>query len=212
MRLYHHPLSSNARRAVMTAHHLGADVELVLIDLARRAQHAPSFVRMNPNAKVPVLEDEGFVLWESHAIMQYLCDQTPGQTLYPQDARARADVNRWLFWCSHHFAPAVGILTWERVVKKITGRGDPDPVEEQRGEALVRDLARVLDGHLAGKEWIAQGRLTLADLSIASPLMSAVPARLPIDGCTHLAAWLERVQALDAWKKTTPQGAPRAAA
>jgi glutathione S-transferase len=196
----------------MTVHQLGADVELVLIDLARRAQTAPSFVRMNPNGKVPVLEDEGFLLWESHAIMQYLCDVTPGQTLYPQEARARADVNRWLFWCSHHFAPAVGTLNWERFVKKITGRGEPDPAEEQRGETLVRDLVRILDGHLAGKEWIAQGRLTLADLSIASPLMAAVPARLPLDGRPHLAAWLDRVQALDAWKKTTPAEPPKSAA
>jgi glutathione S-transferase len=204
MRLYHHPLSSNARRAVMTAHHLGVDVELVLIDLSRGAQRAPSFVRMNPNAKVPVLEDGDLVLWESHAIMQYLADITPGQTLYPADARARADVNRWLFWCAHHFAPSVGVLGWERIVKKIVGAGDPDPAAEARGEALVAGLAKILDGHLAGKEWIAQGQLTLADLSVATPLMIAGPARLPLAGCPNLIAWLERVQALDAWKRTSP--------
>jgi glutathione S-transferase len=211
MRLYHHPLSSNARRAVMTALHLGADVELVLIDLSKRAQRAPSYVRMNPNAKVPVLEDGDFVLWESHAIMQYLADITPGQTVYPQEARARADVNRWLFWCSHHFAPAVGILNWERLVKRLTGAGEPDPAAEQRGEAQVKDLARILDGHLADKEWIAQGRLTLADISVATPLMSTGPARLPVEGFSHLRAWFERVQALDAWKRTEAPAPARAA-
>jgi glutathione S-transferase len=188
----------------MTAHHLGVDIELVLIDLARGAQRAPSFVRMNPNAKVPVLEDRGFILWESHAIMQYFADLTPGQALYPQDLRARADVNRWLFWSSHHFSPAVGMLGWERIVKKILGAGEPDPAAEKRGDALVGELAKILDGHLAGKEWVAQDHLTLADLSLASPLMIAGPARLPITGYANLMAWFERVQTLDAWKRTEP--------
>jgi glutathione S-transferase len=203
MRIYHHPMSSNARRAVMTALHLGVDVELVVVDLAKGAQRAPDFLRKNPNAKVPVLEDGDFCLWESHAIMQYLADKTPGQTLYPRETRARADVNRWLFWCAHHFQPSVGILGWERVVKRIIGAGDPDPAAEKRGEALVSDLAKILDGHLAGKDWVAQAQLTLADLAIATPLMITEAARLPVAECPNLMGWLGRVKALDAWKRTS---------
>ncbi len=101
MRLYHHPMSSNARRAVMTVLHLGVDVDLVLVDLAKGEQRRPEYLRLNPNGKVPVLEDQGFVLSESHAIMQYLADRTLGQTLYPEAIQARADVNRWLFWSAH---------------------------------------------------------------------------------------------------------------
>lgn len=102
-------------------------------------------------------------------------------------------------------------------MKKILGAGEPDPAAEERGEALVAGLARILDGHLAGKEWIAQGRLTLADLSIASPLMIAGPARLPLAECRNLMAWFQRVQGLDAWKRTDPGEArsahlPRASA
>src|SRR5580698_2908951 len=98
MKLFHHPMSANARRAVMTALHLRAPVDLVFVDLAKGAQREPQFLRRNPNGKVPVLEDDGFLLWESHAIMQYLAEKTPGQTLYPEGHRDRADVNRWLFW------------------------------------------------------------------------------------------------------------------
>ncbi len=112
MRLYHHPRSLNARRAVMTAIHLGSPVDLVFVDLQKMEQRQPQFLRMNPNHKVPVLEDEGFYLWESHAIMQYLADKTPVQTIYPTDLKARADVNRWLFWSAQHFTPAVAILNW----------------------------------------------------------------------------------------------------
>jgi glutathione S-transferase len=204
MRLYHNPLSANARRAVMTVLQLGiADrVELVKVDLAKGEQRSPEYLRMNPNGRVPVLDDGGFVLWESHAIMQYLADGTPGQTLYPTERPARADVNRWMFWNAHHFAPAVAVLNWERMVKRFLGAGEPDPAEVARGEKLVAQFAGVLDAHLAGKEWLAQGRLTLADLAVASPLMSTVPAKLPVTGLANLQAWFSRVQALDAWKKT----------
>ena len=94
MRLYHHPYSFNARRAVMTALHLKSPVELVFVDLAKGEQRQSQFLKLNPNHKVPVLEDDGFVLWESHAIMQYLADKTPRQTLYPTETRARAGLVR----------------------------------------------------------------------------------------------------------------------
>ncbi|HEX3597173.1 MAG TPA: glutathione S-transferase N-terminal domain-containing protein [Polyangiaceae bacterium] len=65
MRLYHHPMSSNARRAVMTAVHLAAPIELLVVDLSQGEQRPPEFLKMNPNGRVPVLEDDGFVLTES---------------------------------------------------------------------------------------------------------------------------------------------------
>jgi len=202
MRLYHYPFSSNARRARMTAVHLDVKLELIVVDLAKGEQRKPEFLRINPNGRVPVMDDEGFILTESHAIMQYLADKTSGQTVYPQEIHARADVNRWLFWSAHHFQPAVSILGWEYIVKPLIGAGPPDPAAVQRGEAQVSDLARVLDEHLAGKQWLAQDRLTLADLAVASPLMSMGPARLPVTDRSNLLAWFGRVQALDAWKKT----------
>jgi glutathione S-transferase len=202
MRLYHHPQSANARRAVMAALHLDAQVELVFVDLAKGAQRAPEYLAKNPNGKVPVLDDDGFLLWESNAIMQYLADKTPGQTLYPADLRARADVNRWLFWSAHHFTPAVSVLGWENMVKKMIGAGDPDPTAVKRGEALVTDAGAVLDAHLAGKTWVLGDRFTLADYALAAPLMAIGPAKLPVRGFAHLMEWFGRVQGLPAWKKT----------
>jgi glutathione S-transferase len=203
MRLYHHPMSSNARRAVMTALHLGTKVELSVVDLAKGAQQKPEFLRLNPGGKVPVLDDDGFHLTESHAIMQYLAEKTPGQTLYPAELRARADVNRWLFWSAHHFAPAVGVLTWENMVKGMLGLGGPDAGAVKRGEEEVSKHAKLLDGHLAGRSWVSGDRLTLADLALATPLMMLAPAKLPVKECANLLAWFDRVQQLDAWKKTS---------
>lgn len=202
MRLHYSPFSSNARRAVMTALHLGTKVDLVNVDLSKGEQRRPDFLALNPNGKVPVLEDGDFVLTESHAIMQYVADKTPGQTLYPPDLRARGDVNRWMFWNAHHFAPAVAVFNFQRVVKKFIGLGEPDLHEIARGEREIALLASVLDAHLANREWISGKQLTLADFAIATPLMATVPAGVPVTQYANLQAWFARVQQLDAWKKT----------
>ena len=204
MHLYYHPLSSNSRRVLLTAHHLGLDLELVAVDLSQGEQKTPDYLRLNPNGRVPTLVDGGFHLWESHAIMQYLADRSPEQDIYPRDISARADVNRWLFWSANHFAPAAGVIIRERVSKKIVaGSGAPDPLEIARGEALFPAAAAVLDRHLAGKQWIAQDRLTLADFAIASPLMHTSAAQLPVTEFENLKAWFARVQSLDAWTKSS---------
>ena len=203
MRLFHHPLSGNAHRAVLTAVHLGAPVDLVFVDLTKGEQRKPEFLKMNPNGWVPVLDDDGFYLYESHAIMQYLADGTPGQTVYPTDRRGRADVNRWLFWCAQHFQPAVGLVRWERVIKGMMGLGDPDEREAKRGEDLIAELAPVLDAQLQNKTWIAGDTLTLADLSLSATLTAAERAKIPLSSYTNIQSWFGRVQRLDAWKKTT---------
>jgi len=204
MRLYHHPLSTNARRAVMTAVHLGVSVELVFVDLAKGEQRQPQFLKLNPNHRVPVLEDDGFVLWESCAIMQYLADKTPLQTVYPAETRARADVNRWLFWCAQHFAPAIGVLNWENSIKGMIGLGGADPAEVRRGEQLVLEFGGILDAHLAGSGWICGQALTLADLAIAAPLADIERAKLPVAQFANLQRWFAGLRQLDAWKRTEP--------
>src|SRR5262245_8602615 len=191
MRLYHYPLSGNAPRAVLTALHLLAPVEFVFVDLVRGDQRRPEFLKMNPNGWVPVLDDDGFYLHESHAIMQYLADGTPGQTVYPTDRRARADVNRWLFWCAQHFQPAVGLVRWERVIKARMGQGGPDEDAVKRGDDLVARLLPVLDGQLEHRRWVTGNTVTLADLSLAATLSAAEQAKIPVSSHSNLLAWFE---------------------
>jgi glutathione S-transferase len=210
MKLYFHPLSGNSRRALLVATHLDIALERIVVDLPKGEQRQALHLGRNPNGRVPVLDDDGFVLWESRAIMLYLAEKTPGQTLLPTDIRGRAEVTRWLFWCAAHMAPANTVLVFENFVKAVSGRGPADPVEVARGEALVAQYAPILDAHLADKTWVTQDRLTLADFSLASSFALAGPARLPIGDYAHLRAWLGRVQELDAWKRTAPPAAPAA--
>ncbi|WP_394836945.1 glutathione S-transferase family protein [Pendulispora rubella] len=202
MKLYFSPYSYNARKALMTALQLGLSPEVRHVDLMKLEQRQPELLGLNPNGKVPVLVEDDFVLNESHAIMAYLADRTPGQTLYPTDLRARADVNRWLFWSSNHWGVAISMINWEKVVKKLIAAGDPDPAQIARGEMLFRDFAKVLDAHLANREWISGNALSLSDIAIACPLMVAARAEVPVAEFPNIEAWFARVQALDAWKRS----------
>lgn len=204
MQLYFHPMSGNSRRVLLTATHLNVPVERHVIDLQKGEQRLPPHLGRNPNGKVPVLVHGDLHLWESRAIMQYLADSTPGQTVLPTDAAGRADVTRWMFWDAAHFAQALAVIVSERFVKPLMKR-EPDATELARGEALFASFAPVLDEHLATRTWVAQNKVTLADFSLASGLALAGPAKIPVENYAHIRAWLGRVQELDAWQKTAPQ-------
>jgi glutathione S-transferase len=201
MRLYHFPLSTNGRRVTLTARHLGLPLDIVPINLMNPDDRR-RMTELNLNNKAPILEDGGFLLWESCAIMQYLAEQVPGQTLYPQDAKARADVNRWLFWSVQHFAPAIGVISWENVWKKFAGRGDTDPVELARGHMELGRFGAVLDAHLAGRDWVCGSGVTLADFALAAPLSYIEKCQLPVTHFPNMMRWLANVQALAAWQDT----------
>jgi glutathione S-transferase len=194
-------LSSSSRRVTLVVKHLGIDLEMIPVDLSKdRTQ----LTALNPNSKIPVLQDGDFVLWESHAIAEYLCAPTPGQTLLPVEPRARGDVQRWLFWSSAHFSIPLGGLAFEKLWKKYITGGAPDPARIAEHERTFGTLAKVLDGHLADRAWVAGKALTLADFSIAATLMYAPKLELSLEPYANLMALLGRVHELPAWKLTEP--------
>ena len=203
MQLYYHPISSNARRVLLAADHLGIELDLVETNLMSEADRR-RLEEVNDNSKIPVLVDDGFVLWESCAIMQYLADSKPGQTIYPRDPLVRADVNRWMFWACQHFAPAISVIAWQNVWKKMVTGEDADVNELARGAADLARAARVLDRHMANREWMVGEGVTLADYAVAAPVMYKEKARLPLDEYPQLMAWFARVEALPAWRNSTP--------
>jgi glutathione S-transferase len=203
MKLYHDPLSSNARKAVMTAQLLGMDLELVHVDLTTGKNRMAEYLKINPMGKVPTLVDDDLVLWESHAIMQYLADKKPGNTLYPIELAARADVNRWLFWASGHWGANLALLINQNLLKKMMGKGDPDPTIVALAEGEIGRFGKVLDDHLGTRTYVCGKALTLGDLALAAPLTYAVPAKFPIDGFANIQKWFAKIQDLDAWKNTT---------
>lgn len=210
MQLYYNPMSSSARRAVMTAAHLAVPLEMHLVTNMQEPVQRAELLRVNPNAKVPVLVDGDFVLWESYAIMQYLAGKTPGQTVYPTELKARMDVTRWMFWNAQHWAPALSIFNWENHIKRWLGMGGADPAAIARGEQEVARFGAVLDAQLAGRQWVCGDTLSLADFTLATPLADIEASKMPVTHFGNLMAWLARIKELDAWKATQAGAKPGA--
>lgn len=188
----------------MAAIALDIPLDLELVDISKGAGQASDYLAINPNGKVPTLVDGDVVLWESQAIMMYLADKKPGNKLYPTDLAARAVVHKWLFWVSSHFGASTAMLLNQNFIKPMMGKGNPDPSIVAFAEAEFTRCCKVLDAHLAKQPFLCGDAMSLADISLASPLMYIGPGKLPVDGHTHLAAWFARMQETDAWQKTQP--------
>lgn len=201
MRLHVFPPSPRATKVIALAHHLGLDCELRVVHLFKGEQNAPEFVALNPNKRMPVLEDDGFVLWESNAILQYLASKKPESRLWPSDAKGQADVLRWLSWEAAHWTPACTPMAFERVVKKLAGLGDPNLEEIAKGENAFHQFAAVLNGHLKGRKWLLGNALTIADFAVGAPLAVAEPAQYPLATYAEINRWYGALAALPGWKK-----------
>jgi glutathione S-transferase len=202
MKLYYHPASPNGRRAILTLRQLGLEAEEVVVNFQRGDLTTPEYTKLNPNQKIPTLVDGDFVLWESNSIMQYLASKKPEAGLLPRDERGRADVLRWQSWNLAHFAPAVGTFNWENLLKKVFASGEPDAAKLKQAEQELARFGAVLENQLAGRRYICGDTLTVADLSIACTLMYRVPARVPLEPFPRIRAWMETIEALEAWRST----------
>jgi glutathione S-transferase len=209
MKLYGFPASPNTWKVRAVAAHLGIPLNLEIVDLTK--PRSADYLALNPTGRTPTLVDGDFVLWESNAIMQYLASHS-ANTLWPDDARTRADITRWQCWqLAHWGGESCQPLTFQRFVKKVLNLGAPDEAVVAKGtEAFNRD-ARMLDSHLSKHSYLVGNALTLADLSVAASLAYAKESDMPLAPYSHLRDWLTRVTALPAWRDTAPQR-PSAAA
>ena len=203
MKLYGFPPAPNTRKIQAVAHHLDIQLEFELVDITKGQSRTPEFLKINPNGKTPVLVDGDFALWESNAIMQYVASKRKN-SLWPDDARARADISRWQFWQVAQWHEGCAGFLWENLVKKLLGMGETDTAALKKAEAAFHRDASVLDAHLAKHQFLAAGTLTLADFAVASYLHFAVAAKLPWEPYKNIQAWYARIEALPAWQQTKP--------
>jgi glutathione S-transferase len=201
MRLYYAEVL-NPRKVCALAKHIGAPVTYVHVDLTAGSHRTPAFRALNPNAKVPVLEDGARVLWESDAIMCHLARHV-GSDVWPLDDR-QVDVIRWLSWNQVHFQRAGGALYFENVIKPLFRMGLPDPVKVVAATESFQTHARVLDAHLADREWLVGDTLTVADFSVSATLPYARDAQLPLEEFPAIRRWRDRLNALEAWRHPYP--------
>jgi glutathione S-transferase len=201
MKLYVFPPSPRAMKVIALAEHLQLEHEVRLVDLTKGDQMKPEFTALNPNQRMPVLEDDGFVLWESNAILLYLASKKPHCGLWPNSAKDQADVLRWLVWESAHFdAESCGMVGFEKISKAVLGLGAADPAFIARGETNFARFAAVLNESLRGRNWLTGGGLTIADFSIGAWVPAAERLQLPVGKFSEIARWYGGLASLPAWR------------
>jgi glutathione S-transferase len=206
MKLYVLPPSPRAFKVIALKNYLKLDCEMVLVDLSKGAQLTPEYVAMNPNKKMPVLEDDGFVLWESNAILFYLASKKPESGLWPSEVQRQADVLRWLAWESAHWdSEACGAVGYEKVSKTVLGLGPAEPMFVARGEQNFNRFASVLNESLKRRRWLTGNALTIADFAVGAWVPSAQRLDLQIAKYAEIMRWYDGLASLPAWQASLVQ-------
>ncbi|HUB47236.1 MAG TPA: glutathione S-transferase family protein [Acetobacteraceae bacterium] len=212
MKLYLFPTGRVLAIQAMS-NYLALDCDIQAIDLGSGDQRTPQYMSLNPNKKMPALEDDGFVLWESNAILFYMAAKHPGSGLWPSTLKDQADVLRWLAWESAHWdAESCGMVSYEKASKAVLGLGPPDPAFIARGEQNFVRFAGVLDTSLRGKTWLVGERLTIADFSVGGLVPTAERMALPVRKFPEIVRWYNGLAALPAWQKAAATNAAAMAA
>jgi glutathione S-transferase len=202
MKLYVLPPSPRALKVIALKNYSQLDCDIQMVDLSKDDHLVPGYELLNPNRKMPVLEDGGFILWESNAILQYLAGKKPESGLWPSDLRQQADVLRWMFWESSHWdQQACGAVGFEKASKMVLRLGPSDAARIADGEREFHRFAAVLNSHLKGRTWLVGNALTVADFAIGAWIPVAGPLQLPIGEYREILRWYEQgVAQLPAWQ------------
>ena len=208
LKIYAFPLSPRSFKVLWAANHLQLPFELKLVDFTKNGQNDAAFLAINPNGRAPAIDDNGYVLWESNAIVEYFASLKPEAGLLPPDTKARLQVTKWLYWESAHWDPACAIFAFERVVKKLFQRGEPVQAEIEKGNEMFARIGKVLDGALAQHRYIAGDALTVADLSLGASLCIAEDAAFPIENYRHIQRWKADITSLPSWTKSAALRVP----
>jgi glutathione S-transferase len=142
--------------------------------------------RLNPNAKVPVLESGDFVMWESLAINLHLVERHGGD-LAPKTEAGRAGVLQWTLWAATELEPRVLEVSRNRLPQFDR---EPDEALAQAAERELLPTLRVLDGALAGSGHPVEGRFTIADINVGSVLAPVLPSRVDLAPVENVEKWI----------------------
>jgi glutathione S-transferase len=197
LKIYDSERSPNARKVRLLAAELGISLERIPLDFAKGDLRAPDYLDKNPNGTIPTIDDEGFVLWESAAVLLYLAAQKPERDLLPRDAKERALLDQWMFWYAAHVDSAFLLLAFEKVVKSFLGQPNDEAVIRAAQTRLDRFLA-VLETQLEGKDHVL-GKLTIADFQMAPWFDTAPRLGLDLSAYPNISRWLETLRKKPYW-------------
>lgn len=197
IRLLGRKTSGNVQKVIFLLEELGLDYAREDYGRQFGNTQTPEYRAMNPNAKVPTLVDGDLVIWESNTILRYLAAKA-GSPLLPGDLAARTEVERWMDW---QLASLNGpyLAIFKEAKKAPEERG---PGFEADAKELASQLA-LLDGALAGRDWLAGKDFSVADICLAPIVARCVAFPVDLPALANVKAWLERVGARPAFATAT---------
>jgi glutathione S-transferase len=184
--LYLMRLSPPCRAVQMVAKQLNIDLNLKQLNLRNGEHLTPEFLKINPAHTVPTIVDDGFALWESRAIIQYLCNKyAPDSDLYPKDPKERAKVDRMLNFDMSSFA-----IIREAIIYKLFRGIEPT---EEKVQAVKNNL-KLLDTLIGDNKYVAGTHLTIADLSFLASSSIFTVTDYDLSDYPNVKEWLERLE------------------
>jgi glutathione S-transferase len=190
LRIWGRLSSINVRKVVLAARWLGIPYERTDAGHEFGIVGSPEYLARNPNGLVPLIEDDGFVLWESNVIVRYLCARHPAGRLYPQELQPRFDAERWMDWQQTTLNPA-GRGAFIQLMRTPADRRSPEAVAQS--VAATEPLLAVLDAHLANRPFMGGDAFTMADIPIACEIhrWHGLPLQRPAR--PHLERWYQGI-------------------
>jgi glutathione S-transferase len=193
MKLYLADNSGNSYKVRILLSLLGVGYEKVVLDTRKQQHKEPAFLKLNPRGEVPVLEDDGVVLWDSAAILVYLARRYGGDTWLPAAPAQMGQVMQWVALAGNEIQ--FGLQYARRGV--LQNRWTAGTLEQ--GQAMGRVALDALEGRLKDNQWLALGRPTIADVACFPYVETAPEARVPLEPYPGIVAWLARCKALPGW-------------
>jgi glutathione S-transferase len=198
LRIWGRVNSVNVKKALWAAEELGLQYERIDAGLHFGVTKTPEYRRMNPNSLVPTIEDDGFVLWESHSIVRYLAAKHAAGTLWPTDLRVRADAERWMDW-AFTFQNAMRDVFWG-LIRTPPEKRDMKAIEA--GAKRSADLLEaVLETALAGRDYLTGKTFTMGDIPLGCEVQRWMRVPLERPRLPNVEAWFERLRARPAFLK-----------
>ncbi|TCV84076.1 glutathione S-transferase family protein [Sulfurirhabdus autotrophica] len=201
MKLYGHPYSNAARRVQMFCEECKIPYTYQMVDLMKGEQYAPEYLALNPNGKVPVIEDDDFVLWESNTIMRYLADKHKAESWYPRDAKSRSQVDQWLDWSQTRLGPEAGKIMFNT---HFAGEnGNKQAIED--GKKWLQKILPVMNALLSKQTYLCGEAITLADLAAVTNVAYLEMCRYELDEFPAVCNWYSSMKQRPSFVATVPK-------
>ena len=190
--------SSNVQKVYWACAELGLDFEQMDFGGRFGGARTQEYLALNPNGLVPTIDDDGFVLWESHSIVRYLASVHAPGTLWPTDPKTRADAERWMDWQLTVLGPASRPVYWS-LIRTAEADRDLDALATAR-DALGAAFA-ILDAALANRAYVAGDAFTMGDIPVGITTYRWFAMPVEREDYPNLKRWYEALTERPAYRE-----------